>query len=291
MTDRSEARILMPATLEEALRHKSEWGDDARLVAGGTDLLLQTKMGKWRPGAFIRLPCLDQPAVIDGDVVLVSALTSLTALVADPVVSGRLPLLAEAMSRMGSPQIRNIATLGGNLGNASPAADSAPPLMVYEARVHLASTRGTRSIAVEDFFLGPGKTVVGPDEVIVELAVPLPGDNELVYFNKFGPRGANVISSANFGVRLVFDDNGIENAFLAAGSVAPRPLRLVETEKALKGKAFDELAREDETEALVAILHREVAPISDVRGSAWYKARVVEQCFRYVLDMTREERC
>lgn len=286
MADSQASQVFMPVTLDEALRLKAKFGDEARFVAGGTDLLLQVKMGKHVPRAYIRLVCANQVSAMRDESVFISAFATLDSVIADPCVSSRLPLLVEALSRIGSPHVRNLATLGGNLGNASPAADSVPPLLVYSARVNLESIAGTREVPIEQFFVGPGKTVLDSNEVITGVTVPLPGSNELTYFNKFGPRGANVISSASFGARLIFDGQIVTTAFLAAGSVAPRPIRLPQTERALTGRNVSELAEPSTRRHLVDTLAREISPITDVRGSAWYKSTVIQQCLKRLLELT-----
>jgi CO/xanthine dehydrogenase FAD-binding subunit len=287
MTRPAAPSFLLPATLSEALELKATHGERARFVAGGTDLLLQVRAGRHSPDVLIRLPLTAEGARLEGDRLVIPARTPLRTLEQDPLLLEHAPLLAEAIGQIGSPQIRNAGTLGGNLGNASPAADSAPPLLVYGAAVHLRSPGGEREVAIGDFFTGPGRTVVGPDEVIDALSMPVPEGTEVGFFRKFGPRGANVISSANFAARIRMREGKVEAAFLAAGSVAPRPIRLVATEQALAGRRRREFDQEAARTALAQTLRAEVAPISDVRGSAWYKAQVVERCFEYLLEQVR----
>jgi len=280
MTENDKARFLLPATVPEALKLKARHGDGARFVAGGTDMLLQAHAGRHSPEVFIRLPLgANAPEANKGAIVL-CAITPLRLLERSELVREKLPLLAEAISQIGSPLIRNLGTLGGNLGNASPAADSAPPLLVLGAGLRLASVRGERLLPVSEFFLGPGRTALAPDEVITEAVVPIPEEGSLLLFSKFGPRGANVISSANFAARLSFAGNKVKEVGLAAGSVAPRPIRLPETEAALTGLSAAQFGEDDVVDFLIGVLRREIAPIDDVRGSAWYKGRVVEMCIR-----------
>ena len=292
MMENDGTRVFRPATLEEALRHKADYGEHGRFVAGGTDMVLQALAGRHRPRAFIRLPAAANLPVENEGAVTICALTPLRLVERSELVREKLPLLATAFSQIGSPLIRNLGTLGGNLGNASPAADSAPPLLVYGAALRLASVRGVRVLPVQDFFLGPGRTALAQDEAIIEALLPLPGEDELTVFRKFGPRGANVISSANFAARLALPNGEVSMAALAAGSVAPRPKRLPRTEAAVTGLTTAQFGDEAVVQNIVAVLRQEIAPIDDVRGSAWYKGRVVELCVRHLAALAagREEK-
>ena len=285
---RDEAmQFLLPVTLEEALQRKAEFGERGRFVAGGTDLVLQVGSGRHSPEALIRLPVDEAEPVLAGGRLRISAFTRLRILERHPLLMEHAPLLAEAIAQIGSPQIRWAGTLGGNLGNASPAADSVPPLLVYGAEIEVASVGGTRLVAVEDFFTGPGRTVLAADEAIVAVSVPLELGTHVALFRKFGARGANVISSASFAARIVLAGDTITEARLAAGSVAPRPIRLPQTEAALEGLARQDFLRPETTRDLAATLAAEVTPISDVRGSAWYKGQVVNHCLQYLADQLR----
>jgi CO/xanthine dehydrogenase FAD-binding subunit len=281
--------FLLPATLEEALRLKADAGEGGRFVAGGTDLVLQVGSGRHQPEKLIRLPVDEAEPVLSGERLQISAFTRLRILERHPLLLEHVPILAAAISQIGSPQIRWAGTLGGNLGNASPAADSVPPLLVYDADIEVASVRGRRTVAVADFFIGPGKTILAPDEAIVAVNVPLSVGNDRCLFKKFGPRGANVISSASFAARVKFVDGKVTEARLAAGSVAPRPVRLPQTEAALLGLAVEDFAQKEVINGLTATLTAEVKPISDVRGSAWYKTQVVDRCLQFLADQLQQD--
>jgi len=289
MVDQVKTQFFLADSLEEALARKSELGDSGRVVAGGTDLLLQVRSGRHRPGALIQLPLEERDPELDDGLIRVPALAPLRRLQSHALLVARLPILAEAISQIGSPQIRNAGTLGGNLGNASPAADSAPPLLVYEANLVLRSVRGERTVPVREFFTGPGQTVLDPDEVVLEVQVPCPGEDEVTLFRKFGPRGANVISSANFAARLAVRETRIHLARLAAGSVAPRPIRLLAAEEALSGLSCEDLADPEIRKLLEGSLLEDLAPISDVRGSSWYKTEAVRRTFLYLLEKVKNE--
>ncbi len=282
--------FFLPDTLAAALLLKAEWQERARFVAGGTDLVLQVRSGRHSPEVLIRLPvAVAEPTVSEG-VLRVPALTPLATLERHPLMLEHAPLLADAIGQIGSPQIRYAGTLGGNLGNASPAADSVPPLLVYEASLELASSAGVRLVKASEFFIGPGKTVLAADEAVVAAQIPLCDGMELGFFRKFGPRGANVISSASFAARALVLDGKITGVFLSAGSVAPRPIRLPMTEAAIVGLSRRAFHHPETLVGLLAVMAKEISPISDVRGSAWYKAQVLERCLHYLCELLRPQR-
>ena len=263
------------ASLDECLALKARHGAAAMPVAGGTDASLRLRSGQWRPAVLFSLAGAGLTDMsISDDVLSVGACVTMAALAADPAVRAAWPALAAAAGGLGSPLIRNLATLGGNLGNASPCADSAPPLLVYRAQVVLRSKRGLRSVPVEDFFIGPGKSILADDELIIEVRVPRPQRGTVAAFRKFGPRRANVIAASSLATALTLEDGVVTRARLAAGSVAPTPVRLPMAEAFIQGRSLAELGdpafRDEAAERVLA----EVAPIDDVRGSAWYKGRV-----------------
>ncbi len=298
MTRQVDRMVLLAASIEQAVAWKGEHRERARFAAGGTDLLLQTRSGKLKPEVFIRLPAVSARVVVDGATLVLPALATLADLAAHPLILKHVPVLAQAMTQIGSPQIRNVATLAGNLCNASPAADSAPVLLVYDASVVLTSVSGRRELPLDQLFLGPGKTALAQDELLLEVRIPLPPDGEAAFFRKFGPRGANVISSASFAARVKLSGTVVERAFLAAGSVGPRPLRLKNTEKSLAGVDVASLAVRpvsasaqgeapgDKTlpDAVLSALGKDISPITDVRGSGWYKGQVIERCMQWLAD-------
>ncbi len=282
--------FFLPTTLEEALKLKASFGKGAVLIAGGTDLVIKMRQGQASPDVIIQLPRdLSVSAVEESEgKVRLSALATLSELVQDPVLSNRLPLIPMALGKIGSPQIRNISTLGGNLVNACPACDSAPALMVYDATATLQTTDSTRNVPVDEFFLGPGATVVRPDEILVSVEAEVPPTGDLVRFRKYGPRGSNVIASANFAARIRIEHGEITLARLAAGSVAPVPVRMHRIEHLLVGRAAAEVSSSEFLAEVSALLEKEIAPISDVRGTQWYKRRVIELSLTHLMTEVAE---
>src|SRR5579859_79613 len=259
--------VLSPHSLDEALRVKSEH-PDAVPLAGGTDLMVELNFDRRRPEVVLNLGEVEELrgwSREDGTVRLGAGLTYTEAM-SEPLRS-LLPALAEASRTVGSPQIRNRGTLGGNLGTASPAGDSLPPLLVEEAEVELARVGGSRRLPLEEFLVGPKKNALAPDELIAAVIVRPSGAPQT--FMKVGPRNAMVIAVCSLAVSVDQERGELRAAFGSAGPV-PALVRAP-------------LAEADAFPALVASA---ASPIDDVRGTAAYRrhalrvlaARGLERC-------------
>ncbi|MCC6465184.1 MAG: xanthine dehydrogenase family protein subunit M [Planctomycetes bacterium] len=261
---------IRPASLEQALSLAAQ-GESA-LIAGGTDLLVALhKKKRPAPGRLISIRSLPELAGIrdEGARLRIGAAVPLADLLAHPA-QARLPALAKALGVMGSRQIRNVATLGGTLCNASPGADAAPPLLALGAGVELAGPAGRRTLDLAEFFRGPGRTALQPGEIMTAVLVPWPGAGTQSHFLRRS-RVAMDIATVSLAACFGLTNNRLSGVRLAAGAVAPVPLRLRATETFLEGKALT-----DETLAEAAKLARaDVAPISDLRGTAWYRRELV----------------
>lgn len=261
-----------PSTLEEALELLNRLGRNAKVLAGGTDLLVKMKTRVIEPGAIINVKKIGglEYIIEDGDVIRIGALTKLRAIEKSEVVARHLPALWDAVKTMGSVQIRNMATIGGNICNASPAADTAPPLLVHEASVVLMSARGKRVVLLEEFFRGPGLTIMEPDEMLVEVMARKAGDGSSAF--KKVTRVSVDLAIASSAVYLSLDGDVIKDIRIALGSVAPRPIRAKETERALSGLRMGS----EELRKALGLLEREVSPITDARGTAEYRKYIVK---------------
>jgi len=259
--------VLTPRTLDEALRLKAE-RPGARFVQGGTDVLVELNFDRSRPPALINLnevPELRGWSRDNGTLVLGSGLTYAEAM-SEPL-AGLLPALAEASRTVGSPQIRNRGTLGGNLGTASPAGDALPPLLVEGAEVELASVRGARVLPLAEFLLGVKRNALEPDELIVSVRVTPSGAPQT--FMKVGPRNAMVIAVCSLAVAVDRERGELRAAF---GSAAP--VATLVTAPLEDADGFPE--------AVAAA----ASPIDDVRGTAAYRrhalrvlaGRALERC-------------
>jgi len=192
-------------------------------------------------------------------------------ILSSPVACQTLPLLEAALRGLGSVQIRNRGTLGGNLANASPAADSAIPLLLYDAEVDLVGSGGRRTVPLQAFLLGPGKTALEPGEFVRTVRVPIPEAKCCTFYHKVGKRRALTIAIASLGALLRVDKGSISEARFAAGSVAPTPIRLGTVEEFVRGSALTE----DTIREAARLGTEAVSPISDVRATAAYRSEVI----------------
>ena len=271
--------FLQPTTWAEALQARAEH-PDALPIAGGTDVMVELNFDRRRPAALLDLTRVGELAewAPDGDRLRIGAGVTYRRIIDE--LGGRLPGLAMAARTVGSPQIRNRGTVGGNLGSASPAGDAHPPLLATGAQVELASVRGVRTVAAGDFFTGPKRSVLAPDELVTAVLVPAATGPQ--QFAKVGTRNAMVIAVCSFGLALDPERGRVGTGI---GSAGPTPLR------ALDAEAFSaELpwqTREPLGEGpvrrfgeLVAVA---AAPIDDVRGSAAYRRHALAVLARRTL--------
>lgn len=262
-----------PSDIAEVVALLAKYGDSARVIAGGTDLLVQMKMERVRPRCLVSLskvPGLDKiEAQQDG--LAIGARASIRAIRFAPEVQSDYQALAEACASFSTTQIQYMGTIGGNLCNASPASDTAPALIVLDARLGLAGPKGERHVPVEDFFSGPGKTVLGEGELLVSVIVPPRRPGTASAFLKMGRVVAD-IAKANAAVMLERDGERIAACRLAFGSVAPTPLRSRHAEALLVGQVFNH----DLVMLAAQIASEEISPIDDVRSAAWYRRAIVK---------------
>ncbi|MBC7219182.1 MAG: xanthine dehydrogenase family protein subunit M [Hadesarchaea archaeon] len=266
-----------PKSLEEALREKKE-RKGAYVLAGGTDLVPKMRGQVVKPLYLIDISGIKELDYIkeqDGQV-RIGAATKISRIIDSKI---KLGVLQEACKKLGNPLTRNKATIGGNLCNASPAADTATPLMVLGAQLVLKSIDGERVVPVENFFAGPGKTVLKEDEILTEIRIPPPEDGAKAKFVKVGLRKADAISVVNCAVLLKVQEGIVKDAKIALGSVAPTPILAKEAQSVLVGNKLGE----ELVEKCAQIAAKEAKPIDDVRGSAKYRALLVEGCVKKAL--------
>ncbi len=257
-----------PATLEEALEALK--ADGSRLLAGGTDLLNRMKDGRETPTRVIyigRLPELT--GMSDGDPFVLGAAVPMSVVERHPVIRESFPALAEAVNSVGGLQIRNTATIAGNLGNASPGADTTPVLVAYGAELVLTSSGGERIVPVEEFFTGPGKTVLKPGELIKQVRIPKPGISSGAAFMKI-TRVTLDIAKINCAVYLEREGRLCKTLRIAVGSAAPRIVRAHKAEKALTGAGVTEHS----LKKAWALIGDDIRPIDDIRSTGEYRREV-----------------
>ncbi len=269
-----------PQNLPEALELLAQMNGRAYVNAGGTDLILKMKAGFLQPEAIInikRLPEL-QGITYDETGLTLGALTTLWDLTRAAVIHEHYPVLAHAAGLMASEQIRSFATVGGNLCNASPSADLAPPLMVLEGTAVITHQNGVRELPLADFFHGPGQSALEPGELLQAIHLPPPA-GQTVYL-KHSPRAYMDIAVVGAAVRLLLDDGVCREARIVLGAVAPVPLRVRAAEGVLEGYGVDD----GRIAQAAQIAADACSPIDDVRGSAWYRQRMVEVLTRRGLE-------
>ena len=271
-----DVEYLEPETLEEALRLLSKHKGAARvLVSGGTDLLVPLKKGKVLPRYVINMqgiPDLNLISYDDSQGLRIGALATIDAVATSPIIRRNFSLLAQAAAALGTPQIRNRATIGGNLCNASPSAEMAPALLVLETRLKMRGADGERIVPLEEFFVGPGKTVLKSDEILTEIQVPdLPPQSAGVYLRQT-VRKALDLAIVGVAVLITLQGDTIQDARIALGAVAPVPMRARKAEAVLRSKRLND-ALLDEA-GLVA--SGEASPITDIRSSAEYRRKMIQ---------------
>jgi len=272
--------LLQPATWQEALEMKAAHAD-AVPIAGGTDVMVELNLDHRRPQTVMDLTRVRELTEwgMDGDVLRIGAGVTYTRLIDE--LGDRLPGLAIASRTVGSPQIRNRGTVGGNLGTASPAGDALPPLLAADAQVELHARAGTRRVAVRDFFTGPKRNAMRPDELIAGFLVePAPGPQQ---FSKVGTRNAMVIAVCSFALAL---DPSQRRVGTGIGSAGPTPLQAAEAESFLEGELDWENRRSPSEAALKRfgdLVAAAARPIDDVRGTAAYRRHALSVMARRCL--------
>ncbi len=259
----------------------------AQLVCGGTDLIVKMRSGFVNPQLLLDISETDGLCEIEQESghITIGAATKISEVLASELVAENLPLLRKVLLTVGSTQIRNRATLGGNLINASPAADSAIPLLLYEASANIAGLDGDRRILVEDLLLGPGKTALQRGEFVTNLCIPLPKTVFRSFFHKVGKRKAMIIAIASLGALAKVQEGTIQEIRLAAGSVAACPIRIRGLEEELTGSVITRKLVERARDIAV----ESVSPIDDVRASSSYRREVIGELVARVLNMAAND--
>ncbi len=266
--------IFQPSSVNEASEILRDRGPGAHFLAGGTDLIIAIKEKGLAPKYLVdlkRIPSLgdirEQP---DGGL-SIGALTTMRQVETSPIIGRRLPFLAQSAAEVGSIQIRNRATIGGNMANATPSADVAPALLALEAKARVAGKSGERVMELEQFFRGPGETVMELGEILLEIIIPPIQAGLVGEYIKFSPREMMDLATIGVAVTLVLSGKRCEQVHIALGAVAPTPMRTRKAEAVLLGQILtEELADKAGHEA-----SKECKPIGDVSSSADYRKEMV----------------
>lgn len=274
---RTEAfEMYQPTTLVEASRLLKDNGPGGRFLAGGTDLVIAMKEKGLLPRYIVdlkRVPGLAGIRENKDKSIAIGALTTMYEIETSPLIKKKFPFLAQSAAEVGSIQIRNRATLGGNMSNATPSADTAPALIALNASAKIASASGEWTLPLADFFRGPGQNAMNADEILTEITIPKSAANRVGEYIKFSPR--EMMDLAYVGVAVAYNygkkDKSCSDVRIVLGAVAPTPIRAWRAEAAVEGQVLSEAvaAKAGELAAL------EAKPISDVRSSADYRRAMV----------------
>jgi CO/xanthine dehydrogenase FAD-binding subunit len=263
-----------PTTLEQALKLLSSDGDNARVLCGGTDLLIQMRNAVRKPLLLVDVKQIPELREISYDAktgLRLGAAVPCIEIHESEVMHKHYPGLTEAAHLIGSLQIQSRASIGGNLCNASPAADTSPALLALGATAKIVGPGGTREVAVEKFFVGPGQSVLKPGEMVTQILIPAPAAHSSDRYIRMIPRNEMDIAIVGAGASVTLDGDKVTAARIGLAAVAPTPILAPKAAESLIGKKLDEKAAERAGE-----LAREAASsISDMRGTAEYRQHVI----------------
>ncbi len=267
--------IVKPTCLEEAL---ALLNDDTFVIAGGTDVAIQVHT-KPNVTKLVDVNGILKKGIEETkDSVIIYALTTHTDVMESPIIAKWAPALKQACSQVAATQIRNMGTIGGNVSNASPAGDSIPALLVVDTKVTYVDAQGEKTIALKDFFTGPGKTVMNKRGLVTKFEFAK-ADNLKTAFTKVGKRNAMAISVVNCAVGLYLDGDKIEKANIVLGSIAPTTLHIKKAEEYLFGRKFAEV----DLNAFWSLVFNSINPIDDIRSTAAYRKQVAANVARSTL--------
>ena len=278
-------KLTTPASLADALTLlKSEPGV-WKPFAGGTDLMVLLEAGKLDHRNYVNIWGLNELCGIEVNDTHINlgALTTYTDVQANPILRREFPMLCQAASETGGLAIQNRGTLGGNIVNASPAADSPPALLAYDAEIELVSTNGSRWLPYHGFHTGYKKMHIAPDELLARIRLPRNTSGMRHYYRKVGTRKAQAISKVCFAAVGKTDQQQVNETRIVLGSVAPIFIRCVQTETLLRGQKLDE----ETIRSACASLSREISPIDDIRSTASYRMRVAKNLLADFLTTLR----
>lgn len=267
--------FFQPASLAEASRLIQEHGPGGRFLAGGTDLVIAMKEKGLLPKYIVdlkRVPGLSGIRENSDGSIGIGALTTMYTIETSPLIRTKYPFLAQSAAEVGSIQIRNRATVGGNMANATPSADVAPSLIALDAKAKIAGASGERAVPLEQFFRGPGQNIMSADEILTEVVIPKTDATLVGEYIKFSPR--DMMDLAYVGVAVAYNRDSNRKCTgvrIVLGAVAPTPIRAKNSEALLEGKVLTE----ELSEQVGAEAARESKPISDVRSTAEYRRAMV----------------
>ena len=264
-----------PKTIEEACSLVLKYKGEAKIIAGGTDLVVQMKHKEVLPKHIINIRGISgQDYIIydEKEGLRIGAMATIRSIEVSPVVRERFNILAQAASELGSAQVRNRGTIAGNLCNAAPSAETAPPLIVLGAKAKIMGADGERTVLIENFFTGPGQTILKPDEILVEIQVPnlLPRSSGV--YIKHTIRKALDLAIVGVAVIVTMDGDTLSDVKIALGAVAPTPVRARRAEDVLRGNQIND----DLLQKAAQTAFNQCSPIDDIRSSAEYRCKMIK---------------
>jgi len=292
MLQRVPCQYFAPRKIEEALEILSKYGKKIKVIAGGTDLLIQYYDRLYEVNGWLDLKNIKElkDIRINKNQIKIGAMVTHAQLEKSAEIKKYFPVLSQAAADIGSPQIRNRGTIGGNIVNASPAGDLLAPLMAYKAKFKLLSGMDETLVPAEKFFIGPKKTILEPTQLLTRIILPLPSEKTYGCWIKIGKRKALIIATITLAlvvemalalvVEMAEDNRTVKDVRTCLGSVAPTPIEIKEIRKKMVGKNFDQL---DFTE-LGQLVEDKISPIDDIRGSRKYRKDVAKNIMIKALE-------
>jgi CO/xanthine dehydrogenase FAD-binding subunit len=273
-----------PQKIEEALEILSKYGKERKVIAGGTDLLIQYYDRLYEVGSWLDLKNIKElkEIKIHRNQMIIGAMVTHTQLEKSEDIKKYFPVLNQAAADIGSPQIRNRGTIGGNIVNASPAGDLLAPLIAYKAVFKLLCGKDETLVPAENFFLGPKKTILRPEQLLVQVILPLPKTKTYGCWIKIGKRKALIIATVTLALVVEMDENNkiIKDVRTCLGSVAPTPIEIKEIRKKMAGKNFNQL----DFNQLGQLVEDKISPIDDIRGTREYRKNVAKNIMINALE-------
>lgn len=273
-----------PRSVKEAIELLARYSRKIKIIAGGTDLLVQYYDRLCEVSTWLDLKNIKELKEIKiyQNQIEIGAMVTHTQLESSEDIKKYYPVLSHAAADIGSPQIKNRGTIGGNIVNASPAGDLLPPLMAYDAQFKLLSVQKEALILAEEFFIGPKKTILKPAQLLTQIILPLPSERTYGSWIKIGKRKALIIATITLAlvVEMAEDNKTVKDVRTCLGSVAPTPIEIKEIRKKMIGKKFDQL----DFAELGQIVEDKISPIDDIRGTREYRKDVAKEIMINALE-------
>jgi len=277
--------LIEPVTIQEAISSLVKYAGKAKVVAGGTDLLVQMRQKAVTPEYVVdvtNIPGLDYIKYDKKEGLKIGALTTISSIENSKELLKKYSIISKAAGHLGSPAIRNLGTVGGNLCNASPSAEMAPALIGLSARARIIGPDGERLVLLEDFFTGPGKTVLKNGELLAEIQLPVPSPNTKGIYFRHAIRRSHDLAIVNVAIIIDFEPRKkiCKDIKIVLGAVAPTPMRARNAEGVLRGKKMEDGLIQESAD----LASTEAKPITDVRATAWYRKEMVKVFTRQALN-------